>query len=412
MATINFFIQSKNNPAGIYVRVRDGRRIDAKAKTKFVVNPSDWSQSKGEPKNLKDENLKKLSLQLQVFKTQLLHHYNSSISIEDTIGTEWLKEFINPTSSPDAIPAHLVEYFDYFVKHRKNSLEKASFTKYMVIKRLMERFQKREKKSILIKDVDADFKYKFEDYCAFEGYAKNTIARAFKFIKTVCYDAHKNGVPIHFQLKFLNSKIQPVDKVYLSSEEIEKILKAELTKDYLDNARDWLIISCETGQRVSDFMKFTRDLIHYESTGHGESKKEIAYIDFRQQKTKKLISLPLSPMVMEVLQKRGGAFPRKISGQKYNEYIKEVAEKAGLTQIVKGSKQNKQTNRKESGLYPKFELITSHIGRRSFATNHFGNIPTSLLRAATGHSTEAMLLAYVGKTEKESARQLAQYLVK
>lgn len=58
MATINYYIQSKNNPAGIYIRLKEGRTVDAKAKTKYAVDPSQWSATKGQPKNLKDEALK------------------------------------------------------------------------------------------------------------------------------------------------------------------------------------------------------------------------------------------------------------------------------------------------------------------------------------------------------------------
>jgi hypothetical protein len=58
MATIKFFIQSKNNPAGIYVRLKEGRELDAKAKTQYLVNPDDWSAPKGLPKHLKDETMK------------------------------------------------------------------------------------------------------------------------------------------------------------------------------------------------------------------------------------------------------------------------------------------------------------------------------------------------------------------
>lgn len=49
MATINFYIQTQHNPAGIYVRLRDGRKIDAKAKTNYVVNPKNWSIKKDNP---------------------------------------------------------------------------------------------------------------------------------------------------------------------------------------------------------------------------------------------------------------------------------------------------------------------------------------------------------------------------
>ena len=62
MATIKFYLQSKKNPAGIYVRLREGRSIDAKTKTNFVINPSDWNLTKERPKNLKDEGFKKLKM--------------------------------------------------------------------------------------------------------------------------------------------------------------------------------------------------------------------------------------------------------------------------------------------------------------------------------------------------------------
>ena len=36
---ISFYLQSKKNPAPIYVRIREGVSIDAKAKTNFSINP-------------------------------------------------------------------------------------------------------------------------------------------------------------------------------------------------------------------------------------------------------------------------------------------------------------------------------------------------------------------------------------
>ena len=102
-------------------------------------------------------------------------------------------------------------------------------------------------------------------------------------------------------------------------------------------------------------------------------------------------------------------FPCSISDQKYNEYIKTVCRIAGLAEKVRGNKFDKETKRKSTGLFPKYELITSHIGRRSFATNYYGIIPTSLLINVTGHSTEAMFLEYIGKTVTEKAILLAKY---
>ena len=410
MASIKFYIQSDKNPSGIYVRLREDRKIDAKAKTKYLINPNDWSVKKGQPLNQKDGELKKLNQALIDFQAKLLSHYNND-SCNSHIDSNWLKDFINPPEKPDKIPTKLVDYFDYYLKNRKNTMAQTSQIKYTVIKHLLERFQNNEKVVYSIKDVNSDFKLKFENYCISNVYSRNTTSRAFRFIKTICYDARNNGIETHFQLNNLTTKNEKVEKVFLSVEEIEEIQKKDLSTDYLDNARDWLVISCETGQRVSDFLNFTKEKIRYEETVKSKKNVKVPLIEFRQVKTQKLMAVPLSKRVMDILAKRNGEFPRKISSQHYNEYIKEVCEKAGLTKKIKGGKVNLKTNRKEIGVFQKFELVTSHIGRRSFANNNYGKIPTSLLMNATGHSTEKMFLEYIGKTETETAKQLAEYFI-
>jgi len=399
MANISFFIQSKSNPAVIYVRLREGRKSDSKAKTKLMINPDDWSTTKGQPKNLKDSHLKKLNNDLQKIKIDLLHHYNNASS--DSINTQWLKDFLNPSTASGSIPNKLVEYFDYYSLHKKNAIGSSTYKRNNVYKRLVERFESSCKTTFYIKNVDADFKLKFEAYCSKEGYAPNTVARTIKFIKTICYHARNNGIESHFQLDSISVKLKKVEKVFLNPGELSKIEAQTFEFDYLDNARDWLIISCETGQRVSDFMNFTKEQIRYES--------KVPLIEFTQVKTGKRMAIPLSKKVVAILKKHKGNFPRKISDQRYNEYIKEACRIAGITDVVKGSKLDPETNRKIDGMFPKHELVTSHIGRRSFATNNYGRIPTSLLINVTGHSTETMFLEYIGKTVTEKAIQLAQY---
>lgn len=400
MATINFLIQSKNNPSGIYIRLREGRSIDIKAKTRFSIDPENWSTAKGQPKNLKGAHMKMLQENLQKLSFDLLNHYNASVNHE-TINTGWLKNFINPQKKEETIPTGLLDYFAYYALHKKSLLKPSTFTKLNVNTRLLERFQRWSNKVYAIRDVNADFKLQFETFCKEENYAPNTIARAIKFIKTICYHAAGNGIETHFQLKNINAKTVKVEKIYLTDEEIEKITKADLKLDYLENARDWLIISCETGQRVSDFMRFRSSMIRYEG--------KVPLIEFTQVKTDKIMAIPLSKRVRAILNKRDGEFPRQITDQRYNEYIKEVCRIAGINKKTKGSKINKEMIRKESGIYPKYELITSHVGRRSFATNNYGKIPTPLLMNVTGHSTETMFLEYIGKTATDKAIQLAEY---
>jgi len=219
MATINFFLQSKNNPAGIYVRLREGRSIDAKAKTKLAINPLDWSDKKGQPKNLSDANLKKLNNDLAKLSTDLLNHYNNSA--KHTINSQWLKEFINPPQQIGTIPTKLIEYFDYYALHKKNEVGTSTYRRNNVYKQLIKRFALSTKSEYFIKNVNADFKLNFENYCTKQNYSHNTIARTIKFIKTICYHARNNGVETHFQFDGIAVKSKKVEKVFLTKEKKE-----------------------------------------------------------------------------------------------------------------------------------------------------------------------------------------------
>ena len=128
------------------------------------------------------------------------------------------------------------------------------------------------------------------------------------------------------------------------------------------------------------------------------------------KETKKNILLPLHPAVIDVLKKNGNNFPPKISKNLYNRHIKEIAMIAGITQPVKTRK--REGHRVHSTTVEKWEAITSHIGRRSFATIFYGKIPTPLLMEATGHSTEQMFLNYINPVDKNRISSLNHYFNK
>lgn len=69
----------------------------------------------------------------------------------------------------------------------------------------------------------------------------------------------------------------------------------------------------------------------------------------------------------------------------------------------------KKQFRKVSGTFPKYELMTSHICRRSFATNLYGHIPTPVIMSITGHATETQFLTYIKKTTAENAEVLRNF---
>ena len=234
-----------------------------------------------------------------------------------------------------------------------------------------------------------------------------SVEKKFKISQVNNLDLENSSGDITIKTDDKEAKVK-VEKIYLTFDDltkIENISKNELT-DSLNNAKDWLIISCYTGQRISDFMKFTDEQIRIEEGEH--------LIEFTQMKTGKNMTVPLHPKVLEILKKRNGKFPYRISDQKYNDFIKTVCGLAKINELTKGSKlveteKDSKVYRKQSGTYKKYDLVTSHIGRRSFATNFYGKIPTTYLIYATGHSTESMFLNYIGKSNKDLALEITKY---
>ena len=291
------------------------------------------------------------------------------------------------------------------------NITKATITKFNGIKKLITRYQINKNTTVLISDVNNSFKKNFEDFCLQDKYAPNTIARAIRFIKTFCKHAQSNGLETSYQLDSIKTKNIKVESIYLTFEDLKKIEETDYSES-LDNAKDWLIISCYTGQRVSDFMRFTKDMIRYEKNKNDGMLKPL--IEFTQKKTDKMMTVPLHKKVIEILEKRNGEFPYSLSDQKYNKHIKEVCRLATIKELVIGSKllpikKGSKITRKQSGTFEKWELVTSHIGRRSFASNYYGEIPTNYLIYITGHSTETMFLNYIGKSNKDKAMEMTNF---
>lgn len=416
MATINFLFRSTKEEAPLTLRLLF-RHNDVDyvfgSNIKLNVKKEYWSKHHNN-KRLKETTLiterNKINDELGKIQEFILNAFNhSEISFVDK---KWLENqihiYYNPPAAPEQLPTDLINYLDKYLEFKKNDITYNTKKKINVIKQLLMRYVDYSKKPLNLTDIDGNFKMSFEAYCLENLYAPNTIATAFKFIKTICNHAKSNGLNISSQLGNIKVKQTKVDNIYLTFEELDKIEKTEKEKftDSLLNARDWLIISCYTGQRISDFMRFNDKQIRVEN---GKS-----LLEFTQVKTGKNMTVPLHQKVLEILKKRDGKFPYAISDQKYNAYIKKVCEIAEINEVVKGSKKSETSEdsgiyRKESNDFKKWELVTSHIGRRSFATNFYGKIPTTYLIYVTGHSTEQMFLTYIGKSNKDLAMELTNY---
>ncbi len=414
MATVHFLYRSVRPYANLEVRLQHTQRTAEKvtnyiwsAKTKIEVSKEYWeTQHKSNSRDIDIKNKQKEIADLCApIDRHIIECFNKT-SLE-TISKDWLQiqvdDYYNPAKEIEALPTELIKYIDFYIS-KKTEISVNTIKKIRVIQQLVKRYQATLREAIYINDVNENFRDNFEAYCKANSYAPNTIATAFKFIKAVCNNAGYNGIQTSPQLKGVSKPFKKNDVIFLSFEELEKIenISKEKLTTSLENARDWLIISCYTGQRLSDFMRFNKEMI------------KGGNLSFVQQKTGNEMTIAVHPKVTEILKKRNGNFPDAMADQKYNEYIKTVCEFAGLTQLIKGSKKTEtapksKIYRKETKEFRKCDLVTSHIGRRSYATNFYEILPIYLVMNNTGHKTETQLLTYLGKGSEDKANETHKY---
>lgn len=307
-------------------------------------------------------------------------------------------------------PLEILWHFDNYIKLKGKRLADRTILKLKDTKKILKEFEAFQSSikgydvKYSVKDVNPEFQYDLEKYLSEnKNYSHNTIAKTIKILRTICIYSRNYGIMLDARFELVKLAYEETDIVYLSFSELEKIKNKEMPA-HLEDARDWLYISCFLGQRISDFMKFNSKMLRKENEDY--------FIDFIQEKTNKKIALLLHPAVIEILKKRNMEFPQAILDQDYNEQIKEVCEIAEITENIEGSiltEVKENVWRKVKGIYPKCKLIGSHIGRKSYCTNFYSKIPTSLILEVSGHSEERTLLAYIGKKDNTNAKMIKNY---
>lgn len=419
MATIKFLLQSKNDPAHVYLRLSISKQGSFKRKSGYIIDPDRWSKAKGFPKGNNEAKYKKLKKDLEDLSDWVEDRFNEAVKNNEVINGDWLQDQIDryhgkvEVEDVDSLLYQIQAYIDFLPRKKlgkgKIGAQPSTIQKQKSLKLKISQYQDYTGKAYKISQVSPKWVEKFEKYLfEVDKLSPNTAGRYIKHLKTVCRFAGMNEITTNTKLNQVKGYSVKADIIYLSIDELEIIEKKTFEREALNNARDWLIIGCYVGQRVSDLLKLTSKNL---TTITG-----LEMIALTQQKTGKQVTIPVHDKVKAILKRNKGEFPHKIADQKFNNHIKDVCQIAGIKDIVKGSKMvcideeaKPKVFRKVPGKYEKWELITSHVCRRSFATNFYGEIPTALLKDITAHSTELQFLEYIGKSSSDSALQVAEY---
>lgn len=406
MASVNFRLRSKaNKNVSIKVYTSLGRGNMIEVNTGFSINPKDWSETTGRPKQNTAEN-KLLFNNLKKLESFLFDSINADMGKSVVIDNFWLDakitECFNRVEKTDEelisnYIQDLIENADTRkVKVKggfKHGISLSRKNSFISTKQMLVEYEKKTKKKIHFIEVNQTFIDGFERWLLkTKKYAVNTASKHIANVKTICNEAEKKGLQVNSYAKQITIVSESDDDRYiqtLSFNELDEIRKADIKSEAYQNARKWLLIGCEIGQRGGDLLNVTKENIRYKGGN--------MYLDLIQQKTKKPVTIGIiAPYIIDILE---NSFPYKISTQKLNDHIKKVCEIAKIDTMTEGKIFDSKTGRKEFKSYEKYKLITTHSFRRSFCTNYYKKIPTPVLMGISGHSKESIFRVYINAPE-------------
>lgn len=415
---ITYLLRGTKDVKKIYVHVSKGRNgLKVVSPTRFIIDAKYWDKESKRaklPTDIKGAERTALKFKLDKFNTELstfdknLSDYFDALEDAGELTEMKIANYVSGKSK-NTIPDKFSDFVDYYIKERIGLADGTKKVYTRTKNRVNEKFP-----LLRMSDIDNNFKKEFSKHFDQNLYQRSYLRKTltnvrdfWKFAKAKKLNISDDPEFWDISKEFPDLQTQNYKDVYLTLDELEEIKEPELP-EYLDNARDWLLISCWTSLRISDFMGLETDKI-FEQNGS----KYIILIPQKTKSSKKELTIPLFKEVERILNKRNGNFPRQISHQKYNEYLKLIGEKAKLTELVYGSKKRQLTmiNGKESyrnsvGYFEKWELLTSHVGRRSFISNFLRLVDYEQISKISGHSHRAMLDLYDKTSQLQKGEDL------
>ena len=213
------------------------------------------------------------------------------------------------------------------------------------------------------------------------------------------YNTNLDYKKFHPTLKMTQRKV-----IYLTKEEIARVRDLELSEAqaYLDPIRDIFLFCCFSGLRHSDVNNLRRSDIKGD------------HIEVTTVKTADSISIELNKVTRDILEKYkdtpfkdNKALPN-YTNQAMNRDIKELCKLAGINEEIRVTtyKGNVRTDK----IQPKWELVGTHTGRRTFIVNALSlGITPNIVMKWTGHSDYKAMKPYIDIVDSIKASSMTKF---
>lgn len=417
MATVNYYLNSRANAKGqklilLYFRYT---RKQIVISTNELILPDDWDIEDQRAKArhtgysyLNSSLLKYEAALLNIFQQRKYHNLSLLPSDLKPEFEKVLQPFPVESNNELEPEQSLSGFINSQISQLESTKNPNTLKTYRRARDILQEFEKTVlKQPLLFSNINLEFYQKWKEFVITRyKFSNNSINKHTGIIKLFMSEAADRNLHQNFTYRSrkFNTAREGVDSIYLNEEEISDILSLDLSSnERLERVRDLFIIGCRTGLRFSDLSNLREENI-------SESKRY-----FNISKTKKTdasLKIPIHNDVLEIIEKykekTGKYIPSPISNQKMNKYLKEIGAIANLNSEI--SVVSKIGNQRTQEKVNKYELITCHTARRSFATNEYlAGTPPYIIMAITGHKTEKAFLTYIKIKQKQYAHLLEEH---
>lgn len=391
--SVLFWIYSQraiNNLAVIYARITiNGKKLNISLKRKTDVNL--WNPKKQRVKGTCSKS-KDLNQFLDLEYSKLFQCYQD-LRIEGAVITP---EIIKSKYFGDLNP--LVSLEDLFMYHNENFFSKLKHNTsrlYITSQNYLRKFIKKEYKrpDFYLKELDYSFIIKFENYLRSvkprhyqNRLQHNAVMKHIQRLrKMITLAFHMEWIDKDPFVKF-KPHLEQKERGFLTTEELQQIEDLKIEIPRLQKVRDFFIFSCYTGISYGDLMALTPQNLVI-----GIDKK--FWIITRREKNGNQVKLPLLSKAVIILEKYkmnnsckvNNSLLPKISNQKVNSYLKEIA---GLCKIEKN--------------------VTFHLARHTFATTVAltNGVPIETVSKILGHKKLSTTQIYAKVIERKVSEDM------
>ena len=408
LITENVPIRMRVNFASKRIEFTTGYRIDS----------AKWDADKQRVKNGCSNKLKQSASEINA---SLLEYYTEIQSIfkrfevEDVMPTpEQIKEAFNALHKPvseepkpkkEALPCDFFQVFDDFVEDcgRQNNWTDSTFEKFAAVKNHLTNFRE----GLTFEFFDERGLNDYVGYLRDVKEMRNTtIGKQLSFLKWFLRWAFKKGVHQNNAYDSYKPKLKSTQKkiIFLTWDELNRLreFKIPFNKQALERVRDVFLFQCFTGLRYSDVFNLRRSDIKGD------------HIEVTTVKTSDSLIIELNNHSKAILDKyKDVAFEYDkvlpvITNQKMNDYLKELAELAGIDEPIRQTYY--KGNERIDDVTPKYALLGTHAGRRTFICNALAlGIPPQVVMKWTGHSDYKAMKPYIDIADDIKANAMSKF---